>query len=48
VTGQVLGGIGVPIMLDMGQKAAILYGHEVIDEPGVKDYRSEPSKGDSA
>jgi hypothetical protein len=32
----------------MGQKAAILNGDEVIDELEVKDYRSEPSKGDSA
>lgn len=43
VTGQVLavdGGISVPLMLDMGPTAKLLYGEETIARMGVRDYRS--------
>lgn len=47
VTGQILnvdGGISVPLMLDMGATAKMLYGEEVIQDFGVEDYRSVPKK----
>jgi NAD(P)-dependent dehydrogenase (short-subunit alcohol dehydrogenase family) len=46
-TGQILnvdGGLSVPLMLDMGATAKMLYGEEVIEEFGVEDYRSVPGK----
>lgn len=45
VTGQVLavdGGLSVPLMLDMGGTAKLLYGEDVIREFAVEDYRSVP------
>ena len=47
VTGQVLGvdgGVSVPLMLDMGSTAKLLYGEETIETLGVEDYRSVPKK----
>ena len=47
VTGQVLGvdgGVSVPLMLDMGATAKLLYGEQTIEEFGVEDYRSVPEK----
>lgn len=46
VTGQCLavdGGLSVPLMLDMGPLAKLLYGEAAIEEFGVEDYRSTPS-----
>jgi len=47
VTGQVLGvdgGASVPLMLDMGPTAKMLYGDEVIEKFAVEDYRSVPEE----
>lgn len=47
VTGQILavdGGVSVPLMLDMGGTAKLLYGEETIEELAVEDYRSVPPK----
>lgn len=47
VTGQCLavdGGLSVPLMLDMGATARLLYGDEVLKELAVEDYRSVPSE----
>lgn len=44
-TGQILavdGGVSVPLMLDMGPLAELLYGSETVKEFGVKDYRRPP------
>jgi NAD(P)-dependent dehydrogenase (short-subunit alcohol dehydrogenase family) len=47
VTGQVLGvdgGLSVPLMLDMGGTAKLLYGEETVERLRVEDYRSVPKK----
>ncbi|MCA9511917.1 MAG: SDR family oxidoreductase [Myxococcota bacterium] len=47
VTGQVLavdGGLSVPLMLDMGGTAKLLYGEETIAAYAVEDYRSAPKR----
>lgn len=47
VTGQCLavdGGLSVPLMLDMGGTAKLLYGEDTIRERAVEDYRSVPPK----
>jgi len=43
ITGQILavdGGLSVPLMLDMGAPAKLLYGEERVESWGVEDYRS--------
>ncbi len=47
VTGQVLnvdGGLSVPLMLDMGGTAKLLYGEETLEAFAIEDYRSVPTE----